>query len=387
MAYKKQNWQSNELLTSEKLNHMEDGIATANTIVTQSTAGLMAVEDKIKLDGIAAGAAVTSVNNQTGAVSVTPANINAVDKFGDTMVGPLTLNSDYEGARAIHFYVNETETGWLTTKDQTNAMQFVQQNPNVAGAYSHFELPAPNDNPYGFYDILTTKSPVLVTQGGTGATTPAQARANLEITPANIGAVAKTGDTMTGPLTLNNVDLIQTNGYLVGSANDGINHAIKLGHVNDNVMQFIEYSGNFEFYYTNPSSGNYTKIFHLTTDSNPSPKPLGINNGGTGATDAPGARANLGALGSFATDDITFGGSATNFYQNLGAKINAMSDWESQIFKVTADVTSEPFNQYHTYSGIITRYNSNTCAGILTDQVAMSIAIGCNGGTWSARPI
>jgi hypothetical protein len=42
-----------------------------------------------------------------------------------------------------------------------------------------------------------------VLNGGTGATTPAAARANLEITPANIGAVAKSGDEMTGALTVN----------------------------------------------------------------------------------------------------------------------------------------------------------------------------------------
>ena len=45
---------------------------------SQSAAGLMSAADKKKLDGIAAGAAVTSVNNQTGAVSITPANIGAV---------------------------------------------------------------------------------------------------------------------------------------------------------------------------------------------------------------------------------------------------------------------------------------------------------------------
>ena len=49
--------------------------------VTTSTAGLMSAEDKIKLNSIANGAqvnTVTSVNNQTGVVSITPANIEAV---------------------------------------------------------------------------------------------------------------------------------------------------------------------------------------------------------------------------------------------------------------------------------------------------------------------
>jgi hypothetical protein len=46
---------------------------------------------------------------------------------------------------------------------------------------------------------------LAVQEGGTGATTEAGARANLGITPANIGAVAKAGDAMTGKLTFNQV--------------------------------------------------------------------------------------------------------------------------------------------------------------------------------------
>ena len=44
--------------------------------------------------------------------------------------------------------------------------------------------------------------PVDVDHGGTGATDAADARANLEITPENIGAVDKAGDTITGTLIL-----------------------------------------------------------------------------------------------------------------------------------------------------------------------------------------
>lgn len=41
-----------------------------------------------------------------------------------------------------------------------------------------------------------------INKGGTGSTTAADARTNLGITPANIGAVAKSGDTMTGTLSI-----------------------------------------------------------------------------------------------------------------------------------------------------------------------------------------
>lgn len=43
---------------------------------------------------------------------------------------------------------------------------------------------------------------VPVSKGGTGATSAAAARTNLQITPENIGAVKKTGDTMSGSLTV-----------------------------------------------------------------------------------------------------------------------------------------------------------------------------------------
>jgi hypothetical protein len=50
--------------------------------------------------------------------------------------------------------------------------------------------------------MLTSKNAVTVAQGGTGATTASGARTALGITPANIGALPKTGGTLTGGLDL-----------------------------------------------------------------------------------------------------------------------------------------------------------------------------------------
>lgn len=57
---------------------------------------------------------------------------------------------------------------------------------------------------------------VPVSKGGTGATTAADARTNLGITPENIGALPRSGGTMTGPLTLNG-DIILKEGVNYGT--------------------------------------------------------------------------------------------------------------------------------------------------------------------------
>lgn len=51
----------------------------------------------------------------------------------------------------------------------------------------------------------TFKVPVDIAGGGTGASNPADARENLEITPANIGALPVAGGSMTGVLTLGSI--------------------------------------------------------------------------------------------------------------------------------------------------------------------------------------
>jgi hypothetical protein len=121
---------------------------------------------------------------------------------------------------------------------------------------------------------------VPVSAGGTGATTPDGACAN-------IGAVKKSGDTMTGPLLILD-DIVQTTGYISGEAGT-TDYALKLGHFGNNGMQFFEYSGQFDFYQS--QSGTKTLLFQVKNGV--SSKPLPVNNGGTGATDVPGAQNNI----------------------------------------------------------------------------------------------
>lgn len=51
--------------------------------------------------------------------------------------------------------------------------------------------------------------PLPIELGGTNAKTAAEARDNLGVTPSNIGAISKTGDAMTGVLTLKGIILTE----------------------------------------------------------------------------------------------------------------------------------------------------------------------------------
>lgn len=103
---------------------------------------------------------------------------------------------------------------------------------------------------------------VPIEKGGTGATTTAEARTNLEITPANIGAVNKTGDTMTGSLYFKN----GTSGA----------STMQIGIYNDNVP-LIKYTD---------ADGNVYNTLAMQPYGTQLGRPLLVESGGTGATDA-----------------------------------------------------------------------------------------------------
>lgn len=149
---------------------------------------------------------VTLAQGGTGATTATAAlaNLGAVAKAGDTMTGNLVISagSNYKGIR-IEGATGASSINFYNTGTRLTIDQYV----NGSAGGERFLLPTPEARSSDeWYTILTSKSPVTIAQGGTGATTAANALANL-------GAVAKSGDTMTGSLQIKSstIDSSSTN--------------------------------------------------------------------------------------------------------------------------------------------------------------------------------
>ena len=136
---------------------------------------------------------------------------------GGTLTGNLTLSATSGNSPALIFNRDGSLTDWrifvtggkLSFQSTTDASTWAERasfannsgNFTTTGTITATKFIGPLEgNVTG--NATNVTGTVAVDHGGTGATTAAAARTNLEITPANIGAVSKAGDTMTGQLTL-----------------------------------------------------------------------------------------------------------------------------------------------------------------------------------------
>ena len=246
---------------------------------------------------------------QGGTGATTPdgacANIGAVKKSGDTMTGPLTAQSISVKADLPMYYLrDENNLDYAHMRGDNTDHHIIFRMTTPGGnpqLFEDYSLPNPTiqSGPAG-YDILTTKSAVGVPQGGTGATTPAQACAN-------IGAVAKTGDTMTGQLTVPNM-VVKSGSWQFYYMQDS--NGAEVGHVRgDEAAHHIAFreitpgtnSAYEDYFLPNPTIQSGPVGYDILTTKSP----VGIPQGGTGATDAPGARANLGIATTVTTVTTT----------------------------------------------------------------------------------
>ena len=138
-----------------------------------------------------------TVKNNDGTISEVPVgDPNALIKTGDTMTGALNMN----GA-VITYKTAENVPMARFGISATNQLRFWEFN-SAGTNYEYYNLPAPDLSRTSNqeYKILTNKQAVSVAEGGTGATTAAQAAINLNVLPLTGGTI--TGDlNVTGKVT------------------------------------------------------------------------------------------------------------------------------------------------------------------------------------------
>lgn len=113
---------------------------------------------------------------------------------GSVWAPEITINRDEYPALEFHNSNGDVYYGYLMY-DHTTHQAFIRCVTSDGAHYESFALPAPNlaGTANSFYNVLTSKNTVSIAQGGTGATSAADARTAL-------GAVNVAGDTMTGDL-------------------------------------------------------------------------------------------------------------------------------------------------------------------------------------------
>ena len=311
----------------------------------------------------------------------TAAEIGAVSKEGGT-TGKLYMGNGSSvlgnGYTSYGFRTAEEELRGALMIADTNRIMINQQETgvNYAERYLMPEI-ATGLTKDVWYNILTTKNPVTVAQGGTGATTAAAAREN-------IGALSVGGGTITGELILDQGSAQKA--FVAKRTVDGTIYTTDM-MVSSNGAGIIRLL----------NAGTEKNRMTLREDETAFIKPVSLASGGTGASTAANARANLGAV-NIAGDTMT----GTLAVPQL--KIN-MNSTTYNVFSATRDSKDSLFVQQTPTSGMLQIgmkhpdasnsewYRFPTPAAdlteaktyyVLTSKAAVTIAQGGTGATTAA---
>lgn len=171
----------------------------------------------------------------------TPADIGAVNKNGDTMNGRLGTSGldiyDSDWAQMIRFFQNNIESGLIYRQNSNGALTMGSKHPN-SSAKEYYFFNAPNEGMTAdvWHEILTTKNPIWIHQGGTGATNDVDARYNLGLP--YFRTYYFESDTMLNALK-NNYNSI-SNGACIIYAKTGYSYVAVVGYKVDNHAAFLE---------------------------------------------------------------------------------------------------------------------------------------------------
>jgi hypothetical protein len=254
------------------------GIPEQDTTYVDETLSIPGQAADAKATGDAIANALTEANTYSDNAANKKVPLSGGEMTGALTAPQLQVKQQSGSTQAIRF-LNEAGNMKLTIYPGSNGNLYVRQIDPDTQKSERFKLPelTPGITADVTYKILTSKEPVSIGEGGTGATTAADARAKLGVTPENIGA-SKTDHTHN--------DLNTKNGQVVlgTDINDlgGYNHWFRPERVENNHYALGSEISPWDRAYidklTAPSGTlNVTSPLSLNTA-------LDIANGGTGKT-------------------------------------------------------------------------------------------------------
>lgn len=236
----------------------------------------------------------------SGASSLAQVDKNYLKLTGGTLSGYLTLQNNPVYPRLLFksssYNNTQGELFYYMPDNAANSYFHFRQysrssaDYSVLSFYENFQLPTTNADrtSNGFYNILTTKSAVTISQGGTGATSASGARTNLEVPSKtgegaggtwqiNIGGTATSISSATPTLSTgieNNAITVKTNDNgSLGSNNLAIRSALDFRWYDTNwqvgnLRGGSTNSEGFGFSYSNDGGSTYALKSYIDTNGN-----------------------------------------------------------------------------------------------------------------------